>query len=392
MQQVNMPEFSCLYTKHKTQKRKVWNDGRLVVLQAHARLHDANPVPGSSDPVLDQCELSKEQRQVLLEKKDTVLEGEKFLIEVEGLWSPPSLLTMKTKPVNPKLSSLWKKKFKRPPPFCPEKNLQETRNPILGKRKRPLQPGELVQMHRTGREAALHRGHFPAQQRISITNQNGYESNCRKMDTDSRMFPQESSLQFPCSFTIGDIRNQRDQSLGQARNSVQEKSISKPSSLEPYNILAECSGRPEHENEPTTSSHAPPTVNEVEINRNMLQRNEFDPEAFYGLEEPDEENGEESISTEKMSSVSPIIDGRNAGMSASCLPRNKLLTTGPITMKVHGHQNVAYSDDAFLEMFGAAHVDQCTPDAVQGSLVFDQPKCDRTKFVLPSQSSSEDES
>ena len=78
-------------------------------------------------------------------------------------------------------------------------------------------------------------------------------------------------------------------------------------------------------------------------------------------------------------------------MSDFCPPDRQSLPTGPIALKVP-KQDDPYSDDAFLEMFGAVRADQCARETRQESHVSEQPKCGRTKFVLPSQSSSEDES
>jgi hypothetical protein len=57
-------QFACLYTKYKTQKQKVWQDG-CSVLTAGNRvvLHFVHPKLGSSDPSLDECEIAPNQQQ-----------------------------------------------------------------------------------------------------------------------------------------------------------------------------------------------------------------------------------------------------------------------------------------------------------------------------------------
>ena len=91
----NSTYWACLFTKHKTQKRKVWNDGRLVLTSSRATLYDADPPPGSGDPILGECEITPNQLQTILIRlqhdtannvnspQATTLEMERYLIEVE---------------------------------------------------------------------------------------------------------------------------------------------------------------------------------------------------------------------------------------------------------------------------------------------------------------------
>lgn len=84
-------QLACLYTKHKTQKRRVWQDGRLVVTLQRATLYSATPLPGSGDPILDVCEVTPIQPQEL----------------TPGPYSSPRKICVRSKP-NPKRSgSLW---------------------------------------------------------------------------------------------------------------------------------------------------------------------------------------------------------------------------------------------------------------------------------------------
>ena len=168
--------MSCLFTKHKTQKRKVWNDGRLVLISSKAILYDADPPPGSNDPILGECEISNIQMQNILAAATTTLEMERYLVEVEGPWSSSSssssLLSQNAPPVvvasasasarnrrRPKAVSssmnklMTSSKFKTPKPYIPPRSSVRPDNKIiqiLGKRQRPLQPGELVAMHHGG--------------------------------------------------------------------------------------------------------------------------------------------------------------------------------------------------------------------------------------------------
>ena len=156
-QQSNL-QFQCLYSKQKTQKRKKWNDGRLKLNGIRAVLHDANPAPGSGDPPIDECEVSSSQIALLLRGQEHRVETDKHLIQVEGPWvSPPpsSFLTNHPKAVvSRSMHKLVQNKFRKPPNYIPPKSSanpsskQETRlRNILGKRRRPLQPGELERRH-----------------------------------------------------------------------------------------------------------------------------------------------------------------------------------------------------------------------------------------------------
>jgi hypothetical protein len=148
-------ELACLYTKHKTQKRKIWQDGRMKLCGFRAILYDANPAAGSNDPALDQCEVTHTQKQALVQQRETRLETERYLIEVEGKWQKPT--SGNSNKITPKVSSSMKKllnrKFQKPQAYIPPNPTNQQQNrllAILGKRKRPLQPGELACMHHGG--------------------------------------------------------------------------------------------------------------------------------------------------------------------------------------------------------------------------------------------------
>ncbi|CAJ1946123.1 unnamed protein product [Cylindrotheca closterium] len=359
MQQLgNKTEFACLYTKHKNQKRKVWNDGRLVVLQSNALLHDANPVPGSSDPVLDQCELSKDQMQVLLTNREMMLEGEKFLIEVEGEWRPPSMFTSKPKFAARKMSYSIKKKFKIPPPFIPSSsNSQEGTSSFQRKRKRLLQPGELARMHR--REATTSNynvqpadAHLRQSQQLKST-RNHYECenpnrSVAKTKYSSRLPPGHDV--FSHASPEENERAQRDKYAANHRNSLEGNITSIPQKQRP----TATSGLPEYEAEANVSDHLSARV--VNDGTNTMDQtigkssdmtfvsNDFDEGNFYGLDEEETDVGN-NISTER-------IDGAT---------RNNLATnynlSAPNTFPV-SNRNDTVSDDTLLAMFGAAPTDQ----------------------------------
>jgi hypothetical protein len=160
---MNKHQLACLYTKHKTQKRKVWKDGRLVLTSHRAVLYDAccNRIGSScDDPALDSCEVSPGEQQSILQRPNgQTLETEKFLIEVEGPWLTMTMTTPTSvqssgkdlassstsslsKTISSSMQKLLKSKFQKPKTFVPPPpGTQPTRrSTILGKRLRqPLQ-------------------------------------------------------------------------------------------------------------------------------------------------------------------------------------------------------------------------------------------------------------
>ena len=201
----NKQQLACLYTKHKTQKRKVWQDGRLVLKgnSNKAILHDANPPPGSGDPSLGECEITSSQLQAILQQFGSqnggintgpgLLETERFLIEIEGPWANNNSTsfstlsasnTLQKRQLNGKkngsssMKKLLSSKFQKPKSYVPpppgtQRSRMEQR---LGKRRRPLQPGELVARHYGGGSgnAGGNRGGFDYPQ-TNFNNQQGQD-------------------------------------------------------------------------------------------------------------------------------------------------------------------------------------------------------------------------
>jgi Protein of unknown function (DUF2439) len=149
-------QFCCLFTKMKTQKRKIWQDGRLVITGTSVCLYDAHPSPGTGDAQFDQTELSGPQLQSLLQRLETRIETDKFLIQIEGPWqvaSRTSSLPMSAVPLVSKgMHKVMARKFQKPGSFVPpnpmEQQQQQQQQQNLGKRLRaPLQPGDLTKRY-----------------------------------------------------------------------------------------------------------------------------------------------------------------------------------------------------------------------------------------------------
>ncbi len=135
-------QFACLYTHQKTQKRKVWQDGRLVLQGSRAALHAAHIVPGSADPLLDQCDVSPSEASSIAAGRITDLEMDKHLVTIDGPWVPKNSCQENARPATASASmqKLLNQKYRKPATQIPPPRTGRVPNVS---RKRPLQPGEL---------------------------------------------------------------------------------------------------------------------------------------------------------------------------------------------------------------------------------------------------------
>ena len=169
LQHQNFATFVCLYTKHKTQKRKIWNDGKLVVntRTCCVRLEEITSscenmpikiIPLSS--VLDETELSKQQIAQLMQPENQehypMIEFEKYLVssvQREDTTLPSTATSTKSVSAGSSTTGMQKlltRKFQ--PPLVPSSKYrppQELAATHFQKRQRaaPLQPGELEQRY-----------------------------------------------------------------------------------------------------------------------------------------------------------------------------------------------------------------------------------------------------
>jgi len=159
-------QFCCLFTKMKTQKRKIWQDGKLVLNGASVSLYDAHPPPGSCGTQLDQTELSRVQVHNLVHLLEGRVETDKFLIQVDGPWQVMagcSTFTHTTPLVSKGMQKLMKKKFRKPGRFLPtdpkihQSNLQQS---SAKRPRKPLQPGDLEQRYYGNQQASGSQSRF----------------------------------------------------------------------------------------------------------------------------------------------------------------------------------------------------------------------------------------
>jgi Protein of unknown function (DUF2439) len=281
--------LACVYTKHKVQKRKVWNDGRLVIFHpGRAVLYSACPLPGSGDPIVDTCELTPRQSLDLVNNRNVgneQLETDKFLITVEGPWSEPVTAVV---PVEEKASAGLRKvittKFRKPGGYLPPPPTHPPASScpsMLGKRRQqPLRPGELIRRHYgagTGRRdepmrpdplahqddpwagVAAPQHHHPAQTAVG----HSFHFATRPPNRQSNgpvVYPQATPVEISAN------HQQHDGSYNDER----------PMNLQPNNVRF-----------PNSASTAlPVSRDDVSGTRSLLvSRNGFRPQSFYGDDE-----------------------------------------------------------------------------------------------------------
>eukprot|EP00980_Cylindrotheca_fusiformis_P019068 scaffold6433_cov125-Cylindrotheca_fusiformis.AAC.10 len=382
-------QFACLYTKHKTQKRKVWNDGRLVLRCGIAALYDANPALGSSNPSLDQCELSNAHREALLQGKETRLEFENFLIEVDGIWRNPPETSLSHTPVplvSSSMQKLFGRKFQKPQSYIPPPpTLHKANNlrAILGKRKRPLQPGELIRLHH-GRDATSGYPEVSEDRRPEHSSQLREESMILNVDTlhsqdNSCTFSTANRATSPFPPIVRPTPNSMAQSRIQGHYRPHSPSMQNPSTSNGSAIrLASCSGDVrDHDTGDGPHLVASPRQNFSTPNPNsaiqqeegkqqesdskqasaVFVSNEFNASSFYGLDDEEDEAsfcpGESRAAQQSQPAAFSIPFTNSLNLPVESTPN--ALANDPILGRIEGksRRSQAVSDSALLKLFGA---------------------------------------
>jgi len=330
----NSTHWACLFTKHKTQKRKVWNDGRLVLTSSRAELYNADPPPGSGDPILGECEITPNQLQTILMRhqhqhdtttnvnspQTTTLEMERYLIEVERSWTESSsslshapVDRRRTTVVSSSMNKLMTSKFKKPKAYVPPQVRPDRTELILGKRQRPLQPGELVELHHGGGGGGGDGDGdvgYPPRQRNHDTHQyqqrqyrHEYQHRCDgqsstphhdnhhhhpfSQTSTKHKEPYSSRLQeqlLPSQHEYQHNHQQRQQPPPDGQSAGRKKTLL---------VGANDAMRPAHPiQRPCLDQPQKTHIHSGKSNNDNFARNEFDAASFYGLdeEEEDEEN------------------------------------------------------------------------------------------------------
>lgn len=407
---VKSRQLACLYTKHKTQKRKVWNDGRLVLRGASARLHDANPLAGSADPCIDQCEISPAQMDSLSDGAS--LEMENFLVNVEGPWtgsssaSVPSSSSSKPKAPSIGMKKVLARKFQKPVRQRPPAPGVPQHCSTLAKRRRPLQPGEL-QRHYYGPSASQQvLAPAPSSNPPVQGHANPFAQQTTPMH--NQLFRQEHSG--PREFTLA--------TSGQLSNReawTDRRDVSHP--VDPVPKEQHGTAAPSFDTGQQWSQASTSTLDgqqPVPLAQNRQQRvavpassifaadSGFDPSSYYGEDESsgsdDESQGDVPVGASSFLSTSD----RDAGASSTAGPHAIGSTNAPATSGTSDR----ISTNELLELFGGSTATTSTQHSGQSEGIDDQPATGATllnvpeaggqgngsaDFVLPPQDSSSDE-
>ncbi len=304
--------FACLYTKHKTQKRKIWHDGRLLLQSCQAVLYDANPAPGAEASPLGECELSASQRNAILQKHETRLEFELFLVEIQGLWnteSNKSPISSSLAPARSKgMEKVLTKRFQKPGAFVPPDpshqphHPQHVQNSSLGKRRRPLQPGELQQRYYGNRAntpavvtmawnqqiapQSLHSAHAVSQSQRRTP----FVPSNQMQDTEQWTSPRRP-VNSPSTNSVprATVTNERSMMVPSEQRTIHSQQMTH---------------RDEQRHSRITDSRCPPSAdlngidepvasNQQRRHNQFRDKNGFDPNSFFGEEEEDETEEEE---------------------------------------------------------------------------------------------------
>ena len=308
--------WACMYTKHKTQKRKVWNDGRLIITSSKGVLYDANPLMGSNDPILGECEITASFQAFLMRYQEhdaatsfnvhetVTLEMERYFVEIEGPWKKPSSSHATVTLPRPKLSSSMNKlmtsKFKKPKLYVPPRtNPLSREEQVLGKRNRSLQSGEFINRYhgsamngesdRQGRHGTQYCQNQKSTGEIQFHNDRNITHHRGDAITNnhSNQIPIQTSKSH--NNFLYSSRNQNQENHQQQRHPTHDQSIvgKKSNSLTSSSFLG-------GNNRSVRMFEGSMNFSQVKsypskMNDNGFSRNEFDSTDFYGSEEEEEE-------------------------------------------------------------------------------------------------------
>ena len=350
---VKAQEFVCLYTKHKTQKRRIWHDGRLVLLSTRAVLHEANPAPGSSNSALDECEVSSQHRQALLSQCETRLETDKYLIQVEGPWVPPNTLTISKTPklVSASMQRLLTRKFQKPKPHIPphpnNSSSQNRLHAILGKRKRPLQPGEL---------ARLHHG-------VSTSNHQSNQQVSREQVKNTIQYPMQNRQSLPQQ-DQQQYSNQTNHQSHKNSNSLTHRHIETPNAfaLQPtdfHNNTSSSTTPQISETSPISSDTSSPRGSVVRQQhkpkpQTEFASNEFNATSFYGLDDEEEEQVQDNYGPQRAPASEKVLNISRSHGNVSSNGENQSENEHSTTRGIIDNESTPQvSGNDLLALFGA---------------------------------------
>ena len=282
--------FSCLFTKHKSQKRKIWQDGKLKVSPSGSiSIYDigSNIISGNDAAPVDTMCIHTSQIGTI--KPGSELESEKFLITVEGEWrqqqnmattSTPNVTnanvavnnnnSMKAKNGRDGMKKLMAHKFRKPTKFIPGQNSRNNHPPIV--RKAPLQPGEYMQQ-------------FQGQ---SSNNNNMTHV---QMNGGFQSYPSYNSRNVPMSHPV-----HRQEQYPQEHNREESSIPSHPSNVQNSRNNTNSSIPPTQCSNDTHQAfkQALPSMRHTKNYDNAFVTNEFNPSSYYDESDEEEDDSETS--------------------------------------------------------------------------------------------------
>lgn len=296
--------FSCLFTKHKSQKRKIWRDGKLKVSPSGSiSIYDigSNIISGNDAAPVDTMCIHTSQVGTI--KSGSELESEKFLITVEGEWRQQETVTTASSSNisgdNASLSvnqasvkvkhngrdgmkKLLVHKFRKPTKFIPGQNRRNNHPPII--RKAPLQPGEYMQQ-------------FQGQG----LRDNSYNHNNNNNNNLTRI-PMNGGPQGVHSYNSGNAHTSHHVQHAQLHRYPQEEYTGDESHVPSHPSNDQSSGNSHGNTSSTNSVHyafgthpqpkqTMPSTKQTKSFDNAFVSNEFNPSSYY--EESDEEEGDD---------------------------------------------------------------------------------------------------
>jgi hypothetical protein len=369
--------YHCLYTKHKTQKRKIWNDGKLIITStgivtlfplslfdnvivgtnanqsiassSNMNHNGSGSGIGGASGTIDSVVISMNEVSCIQNGLISNIETEKFLIQIEGPYKEEQSRNtvnstnsnMSTKNPSKGMQKLLNRKFKVPQKvFYDQQQVsqqtQQLNNDVYKGRKRPLQPGEWVKQCQLQRMQHQQQNYRSQQQSHQFQHRNLGQNQYNNNHNHNNLPPQpdhysnrnQPQLPQPLS-QYHNPQNQQQQTNfnpnqtcppNQRNNHYQQFSI-------PHNGHVDGGT--------TTTTTGTGQTKSKSTTDNGLISNDFDPSSFYEEEDDDEDendnegadicnNGVSNRNVDMNQDVNDKIDHNGSSSSSSSFGQQNL--------------------------------------------------------------------